>query len=120
MPSVGYFNKTCTFKRRSETKDDAGDQEMLFAAISATLTRFPCGYRPERGWERKEAGRNESAEMGVIRVHSCDATRGVTAGDIITLHDTHGDVDFSIKYIDNRDRRNRYLYFTVEAGTAVR
>lgn len=119
MPA-GYFNKVATFKRKVFAQNDAGDDIGSFEPISAELTRFPVGYRPERGWEREEAGRLESATMGVLRARSCVATRSVTPGDIVDLFDQFDEcTTFTIKYVDNRDRENKFLHFTVEEGTAV-
>ncbi len=120
---AGYFNRLVTFKRRDETSDASGASRYEFVQVDPVLVRFPCGFRPERGWERDEQGANESAVMGVLRVRSCEATRNVKASDIATLHSGDNDdrdEDFVIKYVDNRDRRDRFLHFTVETGTSVR
>lgn len=117
--SAGPMNFRCTFKRDSKPRNSSGDIIVTFAPITG-LARVPCHYRPERGWERNEAGRNESAEMGTLKIRSCDAARGIVAADVVVLHTVGGDVNYVVKYIDNRDRHDRFLYMQIERGTAQR
>ena len=119
---AGYDNKFATFKRRTKTVDEAGASGYEFSAISAELTRFPCGYRPERSWERTEQDKQESATMGVLRVRSCDATRSLKTDDIAVVHSGDGDErneTFTIISYENRDRHDRFLYITVSVGEVV-
>lgn len=119
---AGYDNKYVTIQRRSKTVDSAGASGYNYTNVHADLTRFPCGYRPERSWERKEQEQQESATMGMLRMRSCDATRGILTDDIAVIH--FGDADtrnetFTIVAVDNRDRHDRFLHFTVSTGEVV-
>ena len=118
--SAGPLNQRCTFKRDAQPRNAAGDILVSFEAMTG-LERIPCNYRPERGWERNEAGRNESAEMGTLKIRSSAAAREIVAADVVVLHTVSGnDVNYVVKYIDNRDRHDRFLYMQVERGTAQR
>lgn len=118
--SAGPLNMRCTFKRDARPRNAAGDIVVAFANIVG-MVRVPCHYRPERGWERNEAGRNESAEMGTLKIRSCEAARAIVASDVVVIHSVSGDdANYVVKYIDNRDRHDRFLYMQVERGTAQR
>lgn len=118
--SAGMLNRRCTFKRDTKPRNAGGDILVNFEEV-ADMVRVPCHYRPERGWERNEAGRNESAEMGTLKVRSSEASRAIVAGDIVVIHSMRdNDSEYVIKYIDNRDGHDRFLYMQIERGTARR
>lgn len=119
---AGQLAARATFKTRSEAKDDTGEYPVTFEAISPELTRHPCRFRPERGWERDEAGRQQSSIRGTLKIRASTATRSITTRDTLTLHSMQGipDRDFNIVDIDNMDERGRYLYMTIESGKAER
>ena len=114
--SVGAMNKFVTFKKNVQSRTDAAAVEYTLENVTG-LVRTPCSYRPDRGYERTREDRIESAEQGVIKVWSFAASRGLTAANLGTLHDTNGDRDFKILHIDNRDQNDVHLNITVEFGT---
>lgn len=118
--TASMLNRRCTFKRDAKPRNAGGDILVSFEEVPR-MVRVSCHYRPERGWERNEAGRNESAEMGTLKIRSSEDARSIVAGDIVVLHSMRdNDSEYVIKYIDNRDGHDRFLYMQVERGTARR
>lgn len=92
------------------TPDGAGG---FSVAWSTALTVW--GYlRPERGRERLEAGRLESATMAVLRIRSSAAARAIDASYRAVVDGVH----YQIRAIVNPDQRDEYIEMTLEEGVA--
>ena len=80
MPGAGQLRDRAAFYRLNATPDGYGNTSTGWAA-SPFLTVW-AAFRPERGRERVEAGRLESAVAGVLTVRSSSDTRAVTAAGL--------------------------------------
>ncbi len=109
--AAGRLRRRVTFQQEVETPDGGGGYELTWA------DRFSVwgGFRPERGQERLEAGRLESAVAGVLTVRSSSQTRQVTAEWRVMIRGE----PYQIRAVTNPDQRSKYLELTVERGVAV-
>ena len=101
------------FHRLDAAADGYGNASSGFAAAPFLRTRGRL--QMERGRERLEAGRTESAVAGVLTIRSSIAARTVTAADKAVID---GD-DYQITAITNPDRKNAMLEISVVRGVAV-
>lgn len=107
---AGLLRDRVAFQRQAEEGDDGGGQAVAWS------TQFTVwgGFRPERGRERLEADRLESAVAGVLTVRSSSQTGQVTAEWRAVIDGE----PYQIRAITNPDRRGRFLEMTVERGVA--
>ena len=111
MPRAGALNKRVTFQVESVTDDGGGGGALSWTDVVTVWG----GFQPERGRERLQAGRLESAVAGVLRVRSSSATRALTAAHRVLIDG----LAYQIRSITNPDQRNAYLEMTVERGVAT-
>lgn len=106
---AGALDRRCAFERRDDVPDDYGNVSTGWAA---RLTVWGA-LRFERGRERVEAGRMESALGAVLHVRASAASRAVTTADRVTID---GAV-YAIRTIAE-DPRSGMLEMTIERGVA--
>lgn len=111
----GRFRESVNFQRRSTASDGYGNQVASWADM-AGLVGFPARIAPMRGGEDVIASKLQANGLVEIKVNSCVAIRGVTATDRIV--DTRTGEVYNIRYIENKDERNRYVTFVCEYGVA--
>lgn len=109
-PHIGHLRARAEFYRRNETRDDYGNVSSGWTATP--FLRVWAGLEMERGRERIEAGRLESAVSGVLTVRFSTETRAITAADKVRI----GGEDYAIRTITDPDRRRRFLEMVVERG----
>tara|TARA_Y100000815_G_scaffold228067_1_gene216877 strand:- start:305 stop:646 length:342 start_codon:yes stop_codon:yes gene_type:complete len=112
MPGAGQLRDRVSFYRLTEADDGYGNVHSGWAD-DPFLTVWGA-FQPERGRERLEAGRMESAVAGVLTVRSSADARAVTPADKVAVKGE----DYAIRSITNPDRRNRFLEILVERGVA--
>ena len=110
---AGRLNKLVTFQRESTSDDGGGGQVVTWVNITG-LVRISASFTPERGRERLEAGRLESAVAGVLRMRSFTLARTITEKDRVMIDD----IPHIIRAIVNPDGRNEQLEMTIERGAA--
>lgn len=108
--AAGPLRDRVTFQREVRTTDAGGGAATIW---QNDLTVWG-GFRPERGRERLEAGRLESAVAGVLRVRSSTDTGAITAANRVLIRGEQ----YQIRTADNPDRKNQYIEFVVERGVA--
>jgi SPP1 family predicted phage head-tail adaptor len=108
---AGHLRSRCAFERRDATADIYGNTSSGWVA----LVTVSGGLSVERGRERMDAGRLESAVGGVLTVRSSSETRAITAADRVTIV---GDV-YVIISITDPDQRGATLEMLVERGGAA-
>ncbi len=101
-----------TFEVETRTDDGGGGAELSWTVVATVWGDFA----PERGRERVQAGRLESAVAGVLTVRSDMTTRAIAAETHRVLIDS---VAYQIRSITNPDRCNRYLELAIERGPAT-
>lgn len=109
--AAGKLRKRLTFERIGEVPDGGGGSVVGWS----TLTTVWGSFMPERGRERLEAGRLESAVAGVVRVRSSVTARTITESDRVQINS----VAYQIRSITNPDQRNKFLEMTIERGVAT-
>lgn len=108
---AGQLNKRVTFQTATETSDGGGGGSTSWGGNVTVWGQF----RPERGRERLEAGRLESAEAGVLTVRSSEATRAITSAYRVLIDS----IPFNIRAVSNPDQRNKAIEMVVEKGVAT-
>jgi head-tail adaptor len=109
MRSAGSFRLGfARFEREVRVADTIGGG----APTWPLLCERRCEYRPERSYERMEASRLQSSNLGTLRVRSDPETRGITPADRVKING----VINKIISITNPDQRNAWLEMLVEAG----
>lgn len=109
--SSGQLRHRVQFQEETQVPDGGGGYQLGW---TTQFTKWG-GFRPERGRERLEADRLESAVAGVLTVRSSGDTRGVDAKWRLVI----GGVPYNIRAIINPDQRGKYLELTVERGPAT-
>ena len=107
---AGALDRRCLFERRDTTADAYGNVTSGGWTALATL----WGYlRFERGRERVEAGRVESAVAATLQIRASATARGITAADRVTVD---GDA-FAIRAVVEQPRSG-VIELTLERGVA--
>jgi head-tail adaptor len=112
------MTKRVTFQRDTGTIGVGGSKTRHWTDIPG-LVRVPVQYQPQRGRERVQAGRLESATVGFVTLQGCDAVRSLTPADIMVVHEQSGDVSHRIYSIENPDQRSRDYEIVVEKGVQL-
>ena len=107
---AGRLDRRCAFERRDETPDEYGNASSGNWVALATLWG---DLRFERGRERVEAGRMESALSAVLTIRSSVTARGITPADRVTID---GAV-YAIRTIAETPRSGA-IEMTIERGVA--
>ena len=108
--SAGRLRKRVSFQRPDRNEDDAGG-----ASIHWTTALVVWGWLiPDRGRERLEAGRLESASAALLRIRSSTAARAIDASWRAMI----GTATYNVRAIVNPDSRGKYLELLVEQGVA--
>lgn len=110
MPA-GRRRKRVTFQEAFETPDGGGGNATSWRN---TVTVWG-GLREERGRERVEAGRLESAMAGTLTVLSSSDTRQIGAANRVLIDG----IAYQIRSIGNPDQKNKELEMVVERGVAT-
>lgn len=108
---AGQLRKRVTFEREQRSADGAGGAAVKWVP---ELTVWG-GLITERGRERLEAGRLESANTAILKVRSSSAARCIDASYRAQIDG----VSYQVRSIDNPDQRNKYLEMVVERGVAT-
>ena len=110
---AGMLRDRVAFQRLDTTPDAYGNPS---GGTFTTFLTVAGQLIPERGRERVDAGRLESAAGATLEVRSSSDTRGVTPADRVLIN---GTTVYNIREIDNPDRRNRRLVMVLEKGVAT-
>jgi SPP1 family predicted phage head-tail adaptor len=108
MARAGQLSDRVTFEAEQLTPDGGGGSALAWISVATVWGQFI----PERGRERLEAGRLESAIAGVLRVRSSALMRTITAAHRVQIKS----VPYQIRSFSNPDRRNRMIEMLVESG----
>ena len=108
---AGQLRDRVAFQKKVSVSDGGG------GSTTSWQTQFTVwgGFRPERGRERLEAGRLESAVAGVLKVRSSVQARTVDASWRVLIDS----VAYQVRSITNPDRRDRFLEMTIERGVGT-
>ena len=106
----GMLKEPVAFQRLTRTADGAGGFTEAWAAIAATPTR--AHVKAMSGGERFQSQRTEatSTHKIVVRYNAglTDVDRAVIRGRA-----------YNIRFIDNMEMADKWLYITAEVGVAV-
>ena len=107
----GKLRERVVFEKEVQTPDGGGGYELSWAPLKETRGQLML----ERGRERVEAGRIESAVAGVLRVRWQPGLNELSADDRAVIDG----VAYNIRSVTQPDRRNRALEIVLERGVAV-
>jgi SPP1 family predicted phage head-tail adaptor len=110
--TAGQLRNRVAFQQELRADDGGGGSEVTWP----TAFTVWGGFRPERGQERLEAGRLQSAVAGVLTVRATSQTDQIKAEDWRCTID--GD-PYNIRSIVDRDMRGKFYEMTVERGVAT-
>lgn len=110
MPA-GRLNKRVRFERARRSADTAGGAERSWAHLVTVWG----GLQVERGRERVEAGRVESALAGTLTIRVSTAALEILTSDRAVIDG----VPWNIRSIANEDQHRKYLTLVVERGVAT-
>jgi SPP1 family predicted phage head-tail adaptor len=82
MAHAGRLDRRCLFETRDTTPDDYGN---VTSGGWTPIGTFWAQLTFERGRERMEAGRMESAVGATLKLHSSATTRSIAAADRVTI-----------------------------------
>mgnify|MGYP003636798033 CR=1 len=106
----GMLKEPVTFQRLTRTADGAGGFTEAWAAIAATPTR--AHVKAMSGGERFQSQRTEatSTHKIVVRYNAV-----LTTVDRVVIRG----LAYNIRFIDNMEMADKWLYITAEVGVAV-
>ena len=106
----GMLKEPVAFQRLTRTSDGAGGFAEAWAAIAATPTR--AHVKAMSGNERWHSDRVEASSTHKIVVRYNDV---LTTVDRVVIRGRA----YNIRFIDNMDMADKWLYITAEVGVAV-
>lgn len=106
--AAGRMDRRCYFARRDAVADRYGN--VSSGGWVALVTRWGR-LQFERGSERLEAGRTESAVAAMLTIYADSATRGITPADKVTIDG----VAYAIRTIVEPPRTGQ-IEMTIERG----
>lgn len=127
MPA-GRMRERVAFERRSDLSHGQGaGHGQPFAndgygnriggwQVLTGLSSYPARISPLRGGEDVIAEKLQGTGLVEIKVRSCVAMRAVKPTD--RVRDTRTDQIYNIRYIENKDERDKYVTLTCEYGVA--
>lgn len=110
MPA-GRLRKRVTFQEAVQAADGGGGGATTWRNIVTVWG----GLQEDRGRERVEAGRLESAMAGILTVRSSSDTREISAANRVLIDGA----PYQVRTIGNPDQRNKFLELIVERGVAT-
>lgn len=113
--TAGRMRERVAFERRTDTDDGYGNKVGAWAVLTG-LASYPARVSPLRGGEDVTASKLEANGLVEIKVRSCIAMRAVKATD--RVRDTRTQQIYNIRYIENKDERDKYITLMCEYGVA--
>lgn len=110
MPA-GRLNKRVRFERARRSADAAGGADRSWEHL---LTVWG-GLRLDRGRERVEAGRVESATAGTLTIRVSRSAETLMTSDRVMIDGA----PWNIRSITNEDQHRKFLTMVVERGVAT-
>jgi SPP1 family predicted phage head-tail adaptor len=107
---AGMLKEPVEFQRLTRTSDGAGGFTEAWAAIAATPTRGHV--KAMSGGERFQSQRTEATSTHKIVVRH---NAGLTEVDRVVIRGRA----YNIRFIDNMEMADKWLYITAEIGVAV-
>lgn len=108
---AGPSRKRVRFEVENRVSDGGGGNSVTWDEHVTVWGKF----KPERGGEKFEGGRNEASLMGILKIRSSTEARLITTAMRVKIDG----VAYQIRSIPNPDQRNRFLEMLVERGVST-
>jgi SPP1 family predicted phage head-tail adaptor len=110
MPA-GRLKTRVTFQSETRTPDGGGGHSVTWGNDLQVWADF----RPERGFERIDAGHVSTPLAATLRVRYSDAAAAVSSASRVLIAGSL----WNVRSVADEDQRRRYLTMTIESGVAT-